>query len=76
MSENEKRELILKLVGRQEDIFAFLNELPKTKYPSNSLKLSAVNKNEKDENYHLFVTINLDKAPPKEQTDVKVKEVR
>jgi hypothetical protein len=71
----KKREILLKLSGTQEDIFAFLNELPKTKYPADSLTLSKINKNEKDENYHLFININLNKPPPKEQT-VEVKEVR
>lgn len=71
MSEEETpRELILKIIGRQVDIFSFLNELPKLKYPSDSMKVSGVNKNEKDENYHLFVKIILGKAPPNQLKEV------
>ena len=67
MIEPKKITLLIKLDGRQADIFEFLNELPKTKYPPEALKLSSMNKNDSNENYHLYITVTLDKAPPKQK---------
>jgi hypothetical protein len=68
-----KEKITLKVTSKPDLIYKFVGECLEKTYLPESIKLSALLKNANDIYHHIFVEIIL--APPKEQTDVKVREV-
>ena len=71
MSASEDR-VTVRCTGTQPRILEVATGISKL-YPKQIVETSKIKKNENDEFFHIFLTIEL--APPKEQTDVKVREV-
>ena len=66
--------VVIKATGTPTKILEVASDISKL-YSTQVTEISKIKKNEADEFYHLYMTIDFRKSPPKEQTDVKVREV-
>jgi len=74
MAATETR-VTVRCTGTQTKILQVATEISRI-FENQIVETSKIKKDMDDEFFHIFLTIELGKAPPKEQTDVKVREVR
>jgi hypothetical protein len=66
--------ITVKVISEDENLIT--EHVNRLKRIYDDVEVSNLQKHVGESNFHLFVKITVDKAPPKEQTDVKVKEVQ